>query len=72
MKLPQISGIEFIKILKKFGFVVVRQRGSHVRLEKNTLSGTIKLTVPNHQNLKKGTLHNILKVAGLEVEDLYK
>lgn len=72
MKLPQISGIELIKILKKFGFVVVRQRGSHIRLEKNTLTGTIKLTVPNHQNLKKGTLHNILKAAGLEVEDLFK
>lgn len=72
MKLPQISGIELIKILKKFGFVVVRQKGSHIRLEKNTLTGTIKLTVPNHQNLKKGTLHNILKAAGLEVEDLYK
>lgn len=72
MKLPQISGIELIKILKKFGFVVMRQRGSHIRLEKNTLTGTIKLTVPNHQNLEKGTLLNILKAAGLEVKDLYK
>jgi len=34
MKLPQISGIELIKKLKKLGFVVVRQRGSHIRLEK--------------------------------------
>jgi len=35
MKLPQISGIELIKKLKKQGFVVVRQRGPHLRLEKN-------------------------------------
>lgn len=72
MKLPQIFGIDFIKILKKFGFVVVCQRGSHIILEKNSLTGTIKITVPNHQNLKKGTLHHILKAAGLEVDDLYK
>ncbi len=36
MKLPQISGKELIKILRKFGFVVTRQKGSHIRLEKNT------------------------------------
>jgi len=33
MKLPQISGKELIKILTKFDFYVVRQKGSHVRLE---------------------------------------
>lgn len=70
MKLPQISGIEFIKRPRKHGFVVVRQKGSHIRLEKNTPEGTIKITVPNHNILKKGTLHHILKDAGLEVEDI--
>ena len=57
-------------MLKKFGFVITRQKGSHIRLEKNTPIETIKLTVPNHKNLKKGTLHNILKVAGLSIEDV--
>ena len=45
MKLPQISGMELIKILRKKGFVVVRQKGSHMRLEKNTeqyMSGLAK------------------------------
>lgn len=42
MKLPQISGKELIKILKKFDFVEVRQRGSHVRLEKTTTDEIIK------------------------------
>ena len=65
MKIPQISGIELIKILRKNGFVVVRQKGSHIRLEKNTDKGTIKITVPNHPSLKKGTMHHILKAAGL-------
>lgn len=70
MKLPQISGIDLIKILRKQGFVIVRQKGSHIRLEKNTINETIKITVPNHQILKKGTLHRILKDAGLKLEDL--
>ncbi len=70
MKLPQISGIELVKVLSKHGFVVVRQKGSHIRLEKNTESGIIKLTVPNHRVLKKGTLNRILKDAGLEKEDI--
>ena len=69
MKLPQISGLAFIKKLRKQGFVIVRQKGSHIRLEKNTKEGTIKLTVPNHKNLKKGTLHRLLKTAGLEIKD---
>ena len=70
MKLPQISGIELIKKLKKLGFVIVRQRGSHIRLEKNNPLETIKITVPNHTTLKKGTLHHILKSADLKLEDI--
>lgn len=37
MKLPRISGKELIKILCKNSFVVVRQKGSHIRLEKNLI-----------------------------------
>ncbi len=43
MKLPIISGIEVIKRLKRAGFVPVRQRGSHIRLEKNTVENMIKI-----------------------------
>ena len=71
MKLPQISGKELINKLRKFGFVVVRQHGSHIRLEKNTENNTIKITIPNHQNLKKGTLNQILKSANLSPEDIF-
>lgn len=70
MKLPQISGVELVKKLRNFGFVLVRQRGSHMRLEKNTPTGTIKITVPAHKILKKGTLHHILKDAGVNPEDI--
>ena len=69
MKLPQISGLEVIKKLKRGGFVATRQRGSHVRLEKYLNGETIKLTVPFHKEMKKGTLHRILKDAKISLED---
>jgi len=72
MKPSQISGKELIKALKKYGFVVVRQKGSHIRLEKNTFEGTIKLTVPDHKIIKKRTLHHILKAADLDKKILRK
>lgn len=69
MKLPVISGIEVIKRLKKAGFTVTRQKGSHVRLERYSGNGeVIKLTVPLHSELKKGTLARIIKDAGLTLE----
>jgi len=69
MGLPVVSGSEVIKALCKAGFRVVRQRGSHVRLEKRTEDRTIKLTVPLHKSLKKGTLRKIIKDAGLTVQE---
>ena len=71
MKLPQISGKELINKLTKFGFVITRQRGSHIRLEKNTIEKTIKITVPNHPLLKKGTLNSIIKSTGLTLEEVF-
>ena len=68
MKLPLISGIEVIKRLKRYGFIVTRQRGSNVRLEKFYQGETIKITVPMHSELKKGTLLRIIKDAGLSLE----
>lgn len=69
MKLPQISGLEVIKILHKLGFTTIRQRGSHVRLEKKIGGETIKLTVPFHNQLKKGTLLSIIKASKIKEED---
>jgi predicted RNA binding protein YcfA (HicA-like mRNA interferase family) len=62
------SGKEVVKALRRVGYVVDHQRGSHVfmhNLEKNA-----SLVIPLHKELKKGTLHSILKKAGLTVEDL--
>ena len=71
MKLPQISGKELIKKLKRFGFVVTRQKGSHIRLEKNMKEKTIKITIPNPPLLKKGTLNQIIKSTGLTLEEVF-
>lgn len=55
---------ELLKILKKDGWEVKNQRGSHIQLEHGTKIG--KVTVPNHnKDLKQGTLKSILKQAGL-------
>ena len=72
MKIPLISGIDVIKRLKKAGFIATRQKGSHVRLEKSASDTTIKITVPLHSELKKGTLNRIIKDAGLTLEEFEK
>lgn len=69
MKLPRISGLDVIKKLKKAGYIATRQKGSHVRLEKFQGGETIKLTVPLHKEMKKGTLLRIIKDAQLTVEE---
>ncbi|MBK6957783.1 MAG: type II toxin-antitoxin system HicA family toxin [Nitrosomonas sp.] len=67
-KLPVISGIEAIKALERLGFSVVRQRGSHIVLRKGS-SGCV---VPNHHELKVGTLSGILKQAGISPDEFIK
>ncbi len=59
-KLPQISADEFIKILQKAGFVIIRQKGSHIFLRHPDGRTTV---VPNHpgNNLDRGLLNKILK-----------
>jgi predicted RNA binding protein YcfA (HicA-like mRNA interferase family) len=64
-KLPVISGMEAVRALEKLGFSVVRQRGSHIVLRKGS-SGCV---VPNHSELKTGTLSGILKQAGVSPDD---
>ncbi len=62
------SGREVVKALRRIGFVVDHQRGSHIFL--HNLDKNISVVVPAHKELKKGTLHAILNKAGLRLEDL--
>jgi predicted RNA binding protein YcfA (HicA-like mRNA interferase family) len=69
-KLPSISGARLVRALKRAGFVELRQKGSHVSFEKRTAVKTFRTVVPQHQTLAKGTLSDILRQAGLTVEQL--
>lgn len=64
-KLPVVSGAEAIRAFKRLGFSVVRQRGSHIILRRGA-SGCV---VPNHRELKTGTLAGILKQAGVSADE---
>ena len=62
------SGREVVKALHRIGFIIDHQRGSHIflyNLEKN-----ISIVVPNHKEIKKGTLNSILKKANISIKDL--
>jgi predicted RNA binding protein YcfA (HicA-like mRNA interferase family) len=56
--------------LKRAGFEVLRQKGSHVALERIVGEKTFRTVVPQHATIAKGTLSDILKQAGLTLEEL--
>lgn len=58
--LPRVSGAEAVRTLQRLGFAVVRQRGSHIVMRR----GSMGCVVPNHRELKLGTLTGVLKQAG--------
>lgn len=60
MKLPSnVAAHQLVRALERLGYSVVRQRGSHIRLRHD---GPPKhsISIPNHNPIKKGTLHGIL------------
>ena len=63
--LPVVSGTDTVRALERLGFVVARQRGSHIVLRRGS-SGCV---VPKHRELKTGTLSGVLKQAGISVEE---
>ncbi len=71
-KLPRLSGRELIKILALFGFVEIRQKGSHIVLKKTTADGSVGTVVPDHKELADGTLRGILKQAGISVDEFFE
>ncbi|CAG0974745.1 hypothetical protein ANRL4_01495 [Anaerolineae bacterium] len=66
-KLPVVSGQRCVRALKQVGFRVDRQRGSHIILVRDDPDST--LSVPNHKELRPGTLKSILRQAGLSVDE---
>jgi predicted RNA binding protein YcfA (HicA-like mRNA interferase family) len=69
-KLPSISGKDTMKALFKVGFVFKRQVGSHMILKRE--SDGKRVSIPNHDQLPKGTLRAIIRQCDLSVEDFIK
>ena len=68
-KVPSLSFDQVVRGLQRDGWVVVRQKGSHIRLHKHTPAQTLKLTIPAHRPIKRSTLSHILKQARLTVDE---
>lgn len=68
-KLPVVSGEDIIRVLRKFGYEIVRQKGSHVRLRNESQPKRLPVTVPLHKEIARGTLKSILTDASISVEE---
>ncbi|MDD2755913.1 MAG: type II toxin-antitoxin system HicA family toxin [Methanothrix sp.] len=66
-KLPVISGKEAIKAFSKVGWHVDRIAGSHAVMRKE--GSAVTLSVPLHQELRKGLLRTLIKDAGIDIEE---
>ena len=72
-RLKKISGKECVKILcNKFGFSIKRQKGSHIILIKIVDGGKVGTVVPNHKELKIGTLKGLLELGKVDEEEFSK
>ena len=65
-KLPVLAGRDVVSGLQRLGFEQIGQRGSHIKMRK----GSLTVIVPNHREVRRGTLSTILKMANLTIEDL--
>lgn len=65
-KLPVLSGREVVRGLGRLGFQHISRSGSHIKLRR--ASATV--IVPNHREVRRGTLANILQQAGVSIDDL--
>jgi len=67
--LPAVTGDKVVKAFSKAGWVVARQKGSHVIMVRE--GSPVVLTIPVHKNrpVKRGTLRDLIKDAGMSVEE---
>jgi len=70
LKLPVVSGVEVVKTFSKAGWIVVRERGSHIIMEKEGVD--MLLTVPRKNEVKRGTLRSLIADAGMTVDEFVR
>ena len=69
MRLPRdLSGHDLAKGLRQYGYEVVRQTGSHLRLKSNLRGVDHHITIPAHKALKLGTLSGIISGVATYIE----
>ena len=66
MILKVLSGKEVCDVLRQHGFIEIRQKGSHIVMQKKTTDSTITVPVPNHKEIKIGTLSSIIRQSGID------
>ena len=64
-KLRVLSGKEVCAIMALHGFIEIRRRGSHVVMQKKLSEGTITVPVPDHREIRVGTLLSIIRQSGI-------
>jgi predicted RNA binding protein YcfA (HicA-like mRNA interferase family) len=64
-KLGIFSGAEICDLMRSQGFELVRQRGSHLIMQRRLGDSTITVPVPNHREVKIGTLQSIIRQSQL-------
>jgi len=64
-KLRVLSGAECAAILTQFGFAEIRRKGSHIIMQKHLQHSTITVPIPNHAELRTGTLMSIIRQSGI-------
>ena len=67
-KLKRLSGSEVVKIFGTFGFNVISQKGSHIKLKRFIDGKSQTLTIPNHRELDTGTLRAIVHQASVYID----
>jgi predicted RNA binding protein YcfA (HicA-like mRNA interferase family) len=67
-KLPLISGREAVRAFRKIGYEIDHQTGSHIIL-RHREPPYCRLSIPDHEELAKGTLRALIRQAGLTTEE---
>ena len=67
-KVPSLPYTQIVRALQRDGWAVVRQKGSHIRLQKHIGEELLKITIPAHRPVKRSTLAHILKQTRLDIE----
>ena len=68
--LPVLSGQEVVRIFETFGWTVARQKSSHIIMTRQ--GENVTLSIPNHNEVARGTLRSLIRSANLTVDEFVK